>query len=70
MLSAVIERASVERGDVDTAACGHIAIFTNLSIVTPAAFASDIGMTYLMAAPMSGRSFRLLTDNVLPRIAT
>ena len=34
------------------------------------AFASDIGMTYLMAAPMSGRSFRLLTDNVLPRIAT
>jgi alkanesulfonate monooxygenase SsuD/methylene tetrahydromethanopterin reductase-like flavin-dependent oxidoreductase (luciferase family) len=27
-----------------------------------------IGMTYLMAAPMSGRSFRLLTDEVLPRI--
>jgi len=32
-------------------------------------FAGDIGMTYLMAAPMSGRSFRLLTDKVLPRIA-
>ena len=32
------------------------------------AFAAEIGMTYLMAAPMSGRSFRLLTDKVLPRI--
>jgi alkanesulfonate monooxygenase SsuD/methylene tetrahydromethanopterin reductase-like flavin-dependent oxidoreductase (luciferase family) len=32
------------------------------------AFAGEIGMTYLMAAPMSGRSFRLLTDKVLPRI--
>src|ERR1051326_5452171 len=32
-------------------------------------FASEIGMTYLMAAPMSGRSFRLLTDKVLPLIA-
>jgi alkanesulfonate monooxygenase SsuD/methylene tetrahydromethanopterin reductase-like flavin-dependent oxidoreductase (luciferase family) len=32
-------------------------------------FGADIGMTYLMAAPMSGRSFRLLTDKVLPRIA-
>ena len=32
-------------------------------------FAGEIGMTYLMAAPMSGRSFRLLTDEVLPRIA-
>ena len=31
---------------------------------------AEIGMTYLMAAPMSGRSFRLLTDQVLPRIAT
>ncbi|MSP00563.1 MAG: LLM class flavin-dependent oxidoreductase [Acetobacteraceae bacterium] len=31
-------------------------------------FAGEIGMTYLMAAPMSGRSFRLLTDKVLPRI--
>ena len=31
-------------------------------------FAGEIGMTYLMAAPMSARSFRLLTDNVLPRI--
>ena len=30
---------------------------------------TEIGMTYLMAAPMSGRSFRLLTDKVLPRIA-
>ena len=27
------------------------------------------GMTYLMAAPMSRRSFTLLTDKVLPRIA-
>lgn len=33
------------------------------------AFGEQIGMTYLMAAPMSGRSFRLLTDKVLPRIA-
>jgi alkanesulfonate monooxygenase SsuD/methylene tetrahydromethanopterin reductase-like flavin-dependent oxidoreductase (luciferase family) len=33
------------------------------------AFGDAIGMTYLMAAPMSGRSFRLLTDKVLPRIA-
>ena len=32
-------------------------------------FGDQIGMTYLMAAPMSGRSFRLLTDQVLPRIA-
>jgi alkanesulfonate monooxygenase SsuD/methylene tetrahydromethanopterin reductase-like flavin-dependent oxidoreductase (luciferase family) len=32
-------------------------------------FAAEIGMTYLMAAPMSGRSFRLLTDKVLPHIA-
>ena len=32
-------------------------------------FGAEIGMTYLMAAPMSGRSFRLLTDRVLPRIA-
>ena len=31
-------------------------------------FAGEIGMTYLMAAPMSGRSFRLLTDEVLPRV--
>lgn len=31
-------------------------------------FAEAIGMTYLMAAPMSGRSFRLLTDKVLPRL--
>ncbi len=29
---------------------------------------SEIGMTYLMAAPLSGRSFRLLTDKVLPHI--
>jgi alkanesulfonate monooxygenase SsuD/methylene tetrahydromethanopterin reductase-like flavin-dependent oxidoreductase (luciferase family) len=34
------------------------------------AFGEEIGMTYLMAAPMSGRSFRLLTDHVLPRIAS
>jgi alkanesulfonate monooxygenase SsuD/methylene tetrahydromethanopterin reductase-like flavin-dependent oxidoreductase (luciferase family) len=32
-------------------------------------FGEQIGMTYLMAAPMSGRSFRLLTDRVVPRIA-
>ncbi len=32
-------------------------------------FGAEIGMTYLMAAPMSARSFRLLTDKVLPRIA-
>ncbi len=32
-------------------------------------FAGEIGMTYLLAAPLSGRSFRLLTDKVLPRIA-
>jgi alkanesulfonate monooxygenase SsuD/methylene tetrahydromethanopterin reductase-like flavin-dependent oxidoreductase (luciferase family) len=29
----------------------------------------DAGMTYLLAAPMSRRSFALLTDEVLPRIA-
>jgi alkanesulfonate monooxygenase SsuD/methylene tetrahydromethanopterin reductase-like flavin-dependent oxidoreductase (luciferase family) len=33
------------------------------------AFGEEIGMNYLMAAPLSGRSFRLLTDKVLPRIA-
>jgi alkanesulfonate monooxygenase SsuD/methylene tetrahydromethanopterin reductase-like flavin-dependent oxidoreductase (luciferase family) len=33
------------------------------------ALESDAGMTYLMAAPMSRRSFTLLTDKVLPRIA-
>ncbi len=32
-------------------------------------FGAEIGMSYLMAAPMSGRSFKLLTDKVLPRIA-
>ena len=32
------------------------------------AFGAEIGMNYLMAAPMSGRSFRLLTDKVLPRV--
>jgi len=31
-------------------------------------FGEEIGMNYLMAAPLSGRSFRLLTDKVLPRI--
>jgi alkanesulfonate monooxygenase SsuD/methylene tetrahydromethanopterin reductase-like flavin-dependent oxidoreductase (luciferase family) len=30
----------------------------------------DAGMTYLMAAPLSRRSFALLTDKVLPRIAS
>jgi alkanesulfonate monooxygenase SsuD/methylene tetrahydromethanopterin reductase-like flavin-dependent oxidoreductase (luciferase family) len=34
------------------------------------AYGEDIGMNYLMAAPLSGRSFRLLTDKVLPRIAS
>jgi alkanesulfonate monooxygenase SsuD/methylene tetrahydromethanopterin reductase-like flavin-dependent oxidoreductase (luciferase family) len=33
------------------------------------ALKSDAGMTYLMAAPVSRRSFVLLTDKVLPRIA-
>jgi alkanesulfonate monooxygenase SsuD/methylene tetrahydromethanopterin reductase-like flavin-dependent oxidoreductase (luciferase family) len=32
-------------------------------------FTEGIGMTYLMAAPLSGRTFRLLTDRVLPAIA-
>lgn len=32
-------------------------------------YEADVGMTYLMAAPLSGRSFRLLTDKVLPRVA-
>jgi alkanesulfonate monooxygenase SsuD/methylene tetrahydromethanopterin reductase-like flavin-dependent oxidoreductase (luciferase family) len=31
---------------------------------------SDAGMTYLMAAPLSRRSFALLTDKVLPRVAS
>jgi len=31
-------------------------------------FAAESGMDYLMAAPMSGRSFQLLTDKVLPRL--
>lgn len=34
------------------------------------ALAGAVGMDYLMAAPMSGGSFRLLTDEVVPRIAT
>jgi alkanesulfonate monooxygenase SsuD/methylene tetrahydromethanopterin reductase-like flavin-dependent oxidoreductase (luciferase family) len=34
------------------------------------AFAAEIGMTYLMVAPMSAHSFQLLTDKVLPRIAS
>src|SRR5262245_14947288 len=34
-----------------------------------AALEGDAGMTYLMAAPLSRRSFALLTDKVLPRIA-
>ncbi len=32
-------------------------------------FRDRIGMNYLMVAPMSGRSFRMLTDEVLPRVA-
>ena len=31
-------------------------------------FAGQIGMNYLMVAPLSGRSFGLFTDKVLPRI--
>jgi alkanesulfonate monooxygenase SsuD/methylene tetrahydromethanopterin reductase-like flavin-dependent oxidoreductase (luciferase family) len=34
------------------------------------ALGSEARMTYLMAAPLSRRSFALLTDKVLPRIAT
>jgi alkanesulfonate monooxygenase SsuD/methylene tetrahydromethanopterin reductase-like flavin-dependent oxidoreductase (luciferase family) len=34
------------------------------------ALKADAGMTYLMAAPLSRRSFTLLTDKVLPQIAT
>ena len=34
------------------------------------ALAADAGMDYLMAAPLSRRSFTLLTDKVLPQIAT
>jgi alkanesulfonate monooxygenase SsuD/methylene tetrahydromethanopterin reductase-like flavin-dependent oxidoreductase (luciferase family) len=33
------------------------------------ALEADAGMTYLMAAPLSRRSFTLLTDAVLPRVA-
>ena len=33
------------------------------------ALETDAGMTYLMAAPLSRRSFTMLTDKVLPRIA-
>jgi hypothetical protein len=33
------------------------------------ALETDAGMAYLMAAPLSRRSFTLLTDMVLPRIA-
>ena len=32
------------------------------------ALEADAGMTYLMAAPLSRRSFNLLTEKVLPRI--
>ena len=32
------------------------------------ALQADAGMTYLMAAPLSGGSFKLLTDKVLPRV--
>ena len=32
-------------------------------------FGAEIGMNYLMAAPLSSRSFRLLTEKVLPRIS-
>ncbi len=30
---------------------------------------ADAGMTYLMAAPLSRRSFTLLSDKVIPRVA-
>ena len=33
------------------------------------AFSARSGMNYLMVAPLSGRSFRLFTDKVLPRLA-
>ena len=33
------------------------------------ALEADGGMTYLLAAPMSRRSFTLLTDKVLPLVA-
>jgi alkanesulfonate monooxygenase SsuD/methylene tetrahydromethanopterin reductase-like flavin-dependent oxidoreductase (luciferase family) len=33
------------------------------------ALETDVGMSYLMAAPLSRRSFALLTDKVLPQIA-
>ena len=33
------------------------------------AFSGEIGMDYLMAAPLSGRSFRLLTEKVVPNLA-
>ena len=33
------------------------------------AFGSEIGMDYLMVAPMSGRSFHLFTDKVMPKLA-
>jgi len=33
------------------------------------ALGTDAGMGYLMAAPLSRRSFAMLTDKVLPRIA-
>jgi alkanesulfonate monooxygenase SsuD/methylene tetrahydromethanopterin reductase-like flavin-dependent oxidoreductase (luciferase family) len=32
-------------------------------------FGEEIGMNYLMAAPLSGRTFRLLTERVVPRVA-
>jgi len=34
------------------------------------AFSAESGMTYLMVAPLSAGSFRLLTDKVLPLIAS
>ena len=33
------------------------------------ALEADAGMSYLMAAPLSRRSFAMLTDKVLPQIA-
>ena len=40
------------------------------SVIDQICALGEAGMTYLMAAPLSRRSFRLLTDKVVPRIAT
>jgi alkanesulfonate monooxygenase SsuD/methylene tetrahydromethanopterin reductase-like flavin-dependent oxidoreductase (luciferase family) len=40
------------------------------SVIDQIGALGEAGMTYLMAAPLSRRSFSLLTDKVVPRIAT